>query len=411
MASHFHLWNLHIMSATAKKASIAKIRNIANASRGRQYLILLCLGSFLLLAILLLFSGEKSANAFTAEESMVMQNANVEVQEVMLQDSYSKQRKVYGLIESATQATIGFELSGVINELYVREGDLVTKGQALAGLDLQRLLAQQQELDAALTRARADAKLAQLSTDRIAELVKSKVESSQRLDEAEANLDAANAAVNEVIARQERVAVEIEKSTLRAPFNGQIVSQILDPGTVVSSGQGVFSILSQQRLEARIGLPTNSPLALKLGQIYPLSFNDRAVNSRLISIAKQRNRATRAIDAVFAIELSDFEQTYIMPGDIVSLSVDVDVQHTGAWVPAAALANGVRGLWTLFIVSEVDGQQFVQPRSVQVEYMEQDRAFVSGAIEQGDKLIVSGLQRFTPNQAVNNVSVKMATGQ
>ena len=402
------------MSSTAKQASgaeSAKSAKNANSRSGRQHLILLSVGSFSLLAILLLFSGEKTANAFSEAESMVMQNASVEVQEIMLQNAYSKQRKVYGLIESATQATIGFELSGVINELYVKEGDSVAKGQALAGLDLQRLLAQQQELEAALTRAQADANLAKLSTNRIAELVKSKLESSQRLDEAEANLDAANAAVNEVIARQERLAVEIEKSTLKAPFDGKVVSQILDPGTVVSSGQGVFSILSQQRLEARIGLPTNSPLALKVGEVYPLNFNSQVLNSRLSSIAKQRNRATRAIDAVFAIESVDFEQTYIMPGDIVSLSVDVDVQHTGAWVPAAALANGVRGLWTLFIVSEVDGKQIVQPRSVQVEYMEQDRAFVSGAIEQGDKLIVSGLQRFTPNQAVNNVSVKTVAGQ
>jgi RND family efflux transporter MFP subunit len=399
------------MSSTAKQASGAKSAEKANSRSGRQHLILLSVGSFSLLAILLLFSGEKTANAFSEAESMVMQNASVEVQEIMLQNAYSKQRKVYGLIESATQATIGFELSGVINELYVSEGDSVAKGQALAGLDLQRLLAQQQELEAALTRAQADANLAKLSTNRIAELVKSKLESSQRLDEAEANLDAANAAVNEVIARQERLAVEIEKSTLRAPFDGQVVSQMLDPGTVVSSGQGVFSILSQQRLEARIGLPTNSPLALKIGEVYPLNFNGQAMNSRLSSIAKQRNRATRTIDAVFAIESVDFEQTYIMPGDIVSLSVDVDVQHIGAWVPAAALANGVRGLWTLFILSEVDGKQIVQPRSVQVEYMEQDRAYVSGAIEQGDKLIVSGLQRFTPNQAVNNVSVKTVAGQ
>jgi RND family efflux transporter MFP subunit len=399
------------MSSKAKRASVATNASKAKSISPRKYLIILSLGSFLLLTILLLFSGEKTANAFSVEEAMVMQNASVEVQEVMLQEAYSKQRKVYGLVESATQATLGFELSGVINELYVKEGDSVTKGQALASLDLQRLLAQQQELDAVLTSAKADAKLAQLSTNRIAELVKSKLESSQRLDEAEANLDAANAAVNEVIARQESIAVEIEKSTLRAPFDGQIVSQILDPGTVVNNGQGVFSILSQQRLEARIGLPTNSPLALKIGENYPLAFNDQVMNSQLVSIAKQRNRATRAIDAVFAIAPSDFEKTYIMPGDIVSLSVDVDVQHIGAWVPAASLANGVRGLWTLFVVTEVDGKQVVQPRSVQVEYMEQDRAFVSGAIEQGDKLIVSGLQRFTPNQAVNNVRVKSEESQ
>ena len=388
------------------------IRNTKTVEVDKTKVIaLLALSGFILLAVLMFMSGDTQSQGYEKDELLAVENAAVEVMPITMQSSYLRERLVYGQVESAMQSDVGFELAGVLELFMVEEGMSVSQGQALAQLDMARLEAQENELKAALARAEADARLAGLSTQRVSDLVKAKLEPQQRLDESQASLDAAQALVSEVEARLETLEVEKQKSTLRAPFDGQIVSQILDPGTVVNNGQGVFSILSQQRLEARIGLPTNSPLALKIGENYPLAFNDQVMNSQLVSIAKQRNRATRAIDAVFAIAPSDFEKTYIMPGDIVSLSVDVDVQHTGAWVPAASLANGVRGLWTLFVVSEVNGKQVVQPRSVQVEYMEQDRAFVSGAIEQGDKLIVSGLQRFTPNQAVNNVRVKSEESQ
>ncbi|MFB0912252.1 MAG: efflux transporter periplasmic adaptor subunit, partial [Glaciecola sp.] len=93
----------------------------------------------------------------------------------------------------------------------------------------------------------------------------------------------------------------------------------------------------------------------------------------------------------------------LISGDLVSLSVDVQMQKQGAWIPISALSNGVRGLWTLFVIDKSSGSQVIQARSVYVEYMEQDRAFVSGAIVQGELLVVSGLHRLTPNQLVTNI--------
>ncbi|MFQ3248538.1 MAG: RND family efflux transporter MFP subunit [Glaciecola sp.] len=376
-----------------------------NSSAAKLSLLVLCTGSFILLVVLMLFSGDKAAHALADEQSMVIENAKVNVQALFIQEAYTKQRKVYGLIESAQQANLGFELSGVIEQTLVSEGERVVKGQSLAVLDTQRLLAQKKEVSAALVKAKADAKLASLSAKRTAELVKKRLEPEQRLDEARAALDAANALVNEVKARDERLDVEIQKSHLVAPFSGQVVQQFLDSGTVVSTGQAVFSLMADVDLEARIGLPAQSPLALTQGDRYSLSFDGKAVPSTLISLAKQRNRGTRAIDALFVIDAQAAQEVYLMPGDIVSLSVDVEIEKQGAWVPISALSNGVRGLWTLFVIDKSTGSQVIQPRSVYVEYMEQDRAFVSGAIAQGELLVIGGLHRLTPNQIVQNVQV------
>lgn len=379
--------------------------NTNNAFVSKLSLLLLCISSFTLLIVLILFSGDKTAIAFADEQSRVIENAKVNVQAISIQSAYIKQRKVYGLIESAQQANLGFELSGVISETLVAEGERVVKGQILATLDKQRLLAQKKELDAALLRARADAKLARLSAKRTTELVKKRLEPDQRLDEANAGLDAANALVNEVRARHESLDVELQKSSLVAPFNGQIVKQLLDAGTVVTMGQPVFSLMAEVDLEARIGLPTQSPLALNLGERYTLSYEDQTISAELISLAKQRNRATRAIDALFKINAQAAEKLYLMPGDLVSLSVDVEIVKQGAWIPVSALSNGVRGLWTLFVIDKSTGSSIIQPRSVYVEYMEQEYAFVSGALDQGDLLVVSGLHRLIPNQQVQNIQV------
>ncbi len=373
--------------------------------QGKLSLLFLCASSFVLLIVLVLFSGDKTVSAFNDEQAMAVENAKVNVQTVFIQPSYSKQRKVYGLVEAEQKADLGFELSGLIAQTQVAEGQRVSKGQILATLDTERLLAQKKELDAAFLRAKADAKLAGLTANRTIELVKKRLEPEQRLDEANANLEAANALVNEMKARQGSLAVELEKSQLRAPFSGQVVQQYLDAGTVVNAGQPLFSLLGEANLEARVGLPARSPLALNLGDKYSLSYKNTIVPSVLISLSKQRNRATRAVDAIFTIDADAAERLYLMPGDVISLSVDVEINKQGAWVPASALSNGVRGLWTLFIVDKSTGEQIIQARSVTVEYMEEQRAFVSGAISQGDLVVVSGLHRLAPNQTVQNVQV------
>jgi hypothetical protein len=90
----------------------------------------------------------------------------------------------------------------------------------------------------------------------------------------------------------------------------------------------------------------------------------------------------------------------MITGDLVSLTIDIPMSGQGAWIPISALASGVRGLWTLYIVDE---NQTIQTRLVSIVYADETKAFVTGAINQGEQVVISGIHRLVPQQQVDNV--------
>lgn len=372
--------------------------------KGQVLLLVISLVCFGLLALLMVIAGGAGDQAYADSERLVLQNAKVQVASVSVVESFQRRRIVYGQVESAKHSNIGFELSGILQSLQVSEGDSVKSGQTLATLDLARLEAQQNELRAALNRAKAEARLAELSAARVTELVNAKLEPQQRLDEASANLDAAQALVSEVEAQSASVTVEIQKSALRAPFDGQVLSQLIDQGTVVNIGQPVLTLISDSELEARFGLPENIAFGLSLGEQRPIRLGDDTFIGTVKSVAKQRTLATRTIDAVLSIdrnELSSQQLMALVSGDLVSIQVMLTVPKKGAWIPIGALANGVRGLWTVLVYNNTS--ETLSPRLVAVEHIDSQRAFISGAITQGDQIVVNGTHRFIPGQTVKKV--------
>jgi RND family efflux transporter MFP subunit len=369
----------------------------------RLLLAIITTVSFVLLIALMAFSGNQSALALDENKLLIIEQSKVEVSTIEMQAGYTKPRVVFGQIGSVQQSDVGFELSGTVNQIVVLEGALVSKGQILATLDIARLKARENELESVLVSANANAKLAALSATRVMQLVKKNLESQQRLDEVQAQLDASNAAASEVQARLDSLKVELAKSSLLAPFNGQVVRQYLDVGTVVNPGQAVFSILAEETLEARLGLPEQTAFGLTLGETRKLSMHEQTFMAEVTSVAKQRSQATRTIEAVFTINTNDLsaqQKALMVSGDLVSLTVDIPIQTSGAWVPISALASAVRGLWTLYVV---DANSTIQTRLVSIEYANKTKAFVSGAINDGEQVVVSGIHRLVPLQTVTNV--------
>jgi len=369
----------------------------------RALLVLITLISFILLTVLMMFSGNQLAPELDKDKLLVIQHAKVEVTPINIESNFTKPRVIYGQVEAVQQSEIGFELSGTLTQLMVLDGAYVKKGQVLGVLDKARLHARQNELESALNSARANANLANLSAQRVAQLVAKKLEPQQRLDEVQAQVDASNAVASEAQARLDSLTVELAKSSLLAPFDGQIVRQYIDVGTVVNPGLAVFSILANEELELRFGLPEQTAFGLKPSQTHMLDIRGHKFSAQVKSVASQRNLATRTIDVVFTINpssLSAPQKALMITGDLVSLTIDIPMSGQGAWIPISALASGVRGLWTLYIVDE---NQTIQTRLVSIVYADETKAFVTGAINQGEQVVISGIHRLVPQQQVDNV--------
>ena len=367
----------------------------------RQHKLLLIgvILAFAAMVTLLFVSGHKETRSHAAINDLVIVDMPVETIAVSLQSSYQKQRKVYGLVEASQQIMTAFERSGLLASMSVSEGDFVRRGQLLASLDTARLVAQQTELSAAQQNAQAQLKLANLSLQRVQELVRNKLAPEQQLDEAETRLDASEAMLDEILARQASLKVELEKSQLYAPFSGQVTRQLLDLGSVVDAGSPVFELTTVQELEARIGLPMNTARLFELKQAVILQKDKLNITAHLLTISQQRQQQTRTMDATFILD-SDAAKQGVAVGDVVSLSLPQEMQQSGTWLPLSALAEGSRGLWSVYVLQAEEPYFRVERRMLSLHQAEATRAFVSGAIKDGDLIVATGVHRLTPGQIV-----------
>lgn len=329
---------------------------------------------------------------------------NVDVLALQMQTSYQQQTVAYGRVEPAQRIDSGFELAGTLQKIWVDEGQSFVEGQLLAQLDTKRLEAGMLELNAALQRAEAEARLARLSEKRVEELVAKKLESTQRQDETRESTLAAQALVTEIKARQTSLQVDLDKSKLVAPFSGTVIANPLDQGTVVAAGQTVLRLQQASTLEARIALPADDAAGLKVDGQYNLLKGTQVIPARIKSIAAQRSLDTRTVDIRF--DLID-SQIPVLPGDLLAHVYSKEFEQPGVWVPRSALSSGVRGLWTLFTVAG-EGSQSIASKTVEVLHLQEQQAYVRGALKQGDLLVINGAQRLVPEQVVQATKIDAA---
>lgn len=338
-----------------------------------------------------------SGNGQTEKPPFEPKKQLVNVMAIKWHEQYVQKRLTVGRAEAPQTAAIGFDLAGSVVSILVNEGQMVEQGQLLAEVDDQRLVAKMSELSAILNRAKSEQNLAELSLKRVTDLVDKKLESVQRLDESTESVNAANAFVNEVLARKKSLQVEIDKTKLLAPFDGNIVSRLVDEGTVVGAGQTLFSLQKNGKLEVRFAVSADHANKFVVGQTLSLAAHSDQVLGQVKSIAQQRRLDTRTVDVI--IRLNE-QNLAIIPGDILHIDISSEIQAQGFWVPRKALVSGVRGLWSLFVVEFIDGEHRLVAKLVEMVHADDKKAFVRGALNDGETVVVEGVQRLVPGQKV-----------
>lgn len=314
---------------------------------------------------------------------------------ITIQSGFETPINVFGLVESPKATSLSFDVAGQVTRMLVEEGDVVSKGDILAHQDLQRLNARKRELQAALERANADLTLAKVNSDRTTSLVERKLESAQRLDEARASLNVAKAQVSEMQAALESLNVEIAKTTLVSPFDGVVNRRFFDEGSVVSAGSPVFGITSIDNYQARFAVPADVVEQFDVDEPVLVRVGDIDVAGTVSQRLPTRNVQTRTVDILVTLNSNE----KVRPGDMAILSAFRSHTETGAWLPVNALSNGLRGLWRVFVLSG-QSNATIEARVVEVVYTDGNKAFVRGALKDGDIYVDEGTHKLAPGQMV-----------
>jgi len=375
----------------------------------------------------------------------------VETLAVKKVDSYEILRSYTGEVAAKRSSELGFEKGGKLVWFGVDRGDRVTRGRAIAKIDTRNLEAQKSRLlaqrarelailselkngarseDIAAARAevsnlRNQLELEQIKESRRRSLYSQGAISKENLDEitytvralkdrlniARSRLQellngtrseqiaAQQAAVSQLDASIRELDVNIDKSTIRAPFSGIISNRNMDEGMVVNSGQSVVRLVEDTTPEIEIGIPGAILSDLKIGSQQKVSIGDRVYFAKVASILPEIDPATRTRTIILKLE----GNSSVASQEVARLQITRKINTAGYWLPTTALVKGERGLWSAFVVSETEGNYRIEKRDLELLYTNGDRVFVRGMLADSDLVVSQGTQRLVPNQLVRPI--------
>lgn len=197
-----------------------------------------------------------------------------------------------GRIES-DQVDISAKSAGRVQDVLVKEGDLVSAGQILAHIETTELRAQRAksvadmtaseasmlEAKATVSQRQAELILKEANLRRALTLVEKGAVSEQKRDEAQAECDTARAILKAseatVTARErsieaakalvDQIDAQIADATLGTPVRARVLYRLANPGEVVGAGGKVLTVVNLSEIYMEIYLPSEQAIRIPVG--------------------------------------------------------------------------------------------------------------------------------------------------
>jgi multidrug efflux system membrane fusion protein len=138
-----------------------------------------------------------------------------------------------GSTRSTESVEIRARVGGVLEQQLFSSSDIVDEGDVLFIIEQEQYEAARDEAVALMRSAVADSALKESNLERIQIAIETNAVSRQDLDRAQAERDAAVAAVLGARARLSRAQLDYDYTTVRSPITGQVGRRLVDPGNLV----------------------------------------------------------------------------------------------------------------------------------------------------------------------------------
>ena len=297
------------------------------------------------LSILTVFNACKKSKAETLPVQNAVQKADdmeiIAVKTVAVQTkSIAHEIVGTGMLMSKAEARLSFKTGGVINKIYVREGDDVKAGQLLATLDMTEINSQVAQAQLGVQKAERDLQRAKnLYADTVATL--------ETVQNATTGSDIANKTL-EIAKFNQRF------SEIRAPRSGKVLKKLMNEGELAGPGMPLFFIneatANSSDWVVRVGVSDRDWAALRVGNSATLSFDaypNEAFTGRISKLAD----IVDATSGTYEVEIAvNTKGKRMAAGLFAHVQMQPSAGSPMTLIPIEALVegNGTEGyVWTL----------------------------------------------------------------
>ncbi len=300
------------------------------------------------------------------------------VQSLTIKDTaFTHYIEVQGNVDTKQNIIIYPEMSGVLQQLNVKAGQKVSKGQVLATIEDGGMGSQ-------VAQAKAQLSLAQTTFDRQKRLWDQKIGSEMQFLEAQTNLESQKKVVSQLQSQQ-------DKTIIRAPFSGTIDEVMTERGKVVSPGQDLFRIVSLKDMYVSATVPESYLEQVKLGA---------DVNVYLQSIGKTYKGKIRQVgnfinpnNRSFGIEVAlPNPENLLRPNQVAILKIEDYTNKSSLLVPENIIQQKAGGRLVVYTAEKKEGKKelVAVENEVKTGYTSGAYVEIKSGLKEGDKVITEG---------------------
>lgn len=316
---------------------------------------------------------------------------------------------VIGRVVARQSGQVTAQVAGPVEEVLVTVGDRVRRGDVLARIERAWLTATRddraaavEQFEAQVTSARASAAMSSQDLRRLERLRQSAAFNQARFEDArqeyaraQAEISRAQAQLASAEAQLVISATNLERSEVRAPYDGVITRRHTEAGDYLGIGAPVVDMVDDTSIEIEADVPYDRLSGLTPGRTVSVTFPDGAEETAAVrAIIPVENPLTRTQAVRFATRFGpDGRRTAI--NQSVTLSVPMGVPREIPTVHKDGVLRSQRGA-SVFVAS--DGKAV--PRPVRLGESVGNRMEVLDGLAPGDLVIVRGNERIRPNEPV-----------
>ena len=258
----------------------------------------------------------------------------------VVQRSIADEKAVFSTVESISVVPARSRIGGTVAQLHVREGDAVTRGQAIAVVGDEKLVLQMKSLDAQIEALQAQADQAQIDFDRTSGLVERGTLPRVKLDETRTALNVAQNGLRARTAERAVVQQQLSEGQVLAPADGRVLKKQISVGSVVLPGDPI-AMIAQQDFKLRLRVPEEHARFLKAGdriRFDDAEFGEQASKWGVIDLVYPQIEEGRVIADAKVEELGEYfvgdrlrvwisggtRPAYVIPASFVKTRFGID---------------------------------------------------------------------------------------
>lgn len=292
------------------------------------------------------------------------------------QESVSQSVTASGQFTTDDEAYLAFKTGGVIQRIFVNEGDPVKKGQLLATLYLTEINAQVQQAALGLEKAQRD-------YNRVSALYKDSVATLEQMQNAKTALD---------IAKQQVSAANFNQnySEIRATESGYVLRKLASEGQVAGPGTPVLQVNGAGNKDwlLKVSVSDRQWNAIRKGDRANVA-TDAAPGQRLEAEVLRKSEGVDPVTGTFSVSLRLKQKpSGSIAAGLFGKAVIQPSEQVESWsIPYDAVLDGDAGTGYVFITNDNKTAEKVR---ITIASITENSVLVSAGLENARALIVSG---------------------